>query len=315
MKRVKKIKANKRPAYLSLSEKELKKRGEAAYELLKHCSVCPRQCGVNRLAGEKGFCQVGALPVVSSFFPHFGEEACLIGRFGSGTIFFTHCNLACVYCQNYDISQLGYGQEVSIERLAEMMVELQKLGCHNINFVTPTPQVPFILTALPLALEQGLRLPLVYNTNAYDSPEMLGLLDGVIDIYMPDAKYADDNIASRYSSAPRYFQIMKSVIKEMHRQVGDLKINKDGIAERGLLVRHLVLPNNLAGTKKIMQFLAKEISPNTFVNIMNQYHPCYKAFQFSELNRGISAKEYQEAREAAISAGLKRVYPRLTFLL
>lgn len=296
-------------SYLNLTKKELEDRVKKACKLLENCRVCPRNCGVNRLKNEKGFCKLGSLPMISSYHPHFGEEACLVGRYGSGIIFFTYCNLACIYCQNYDISQLGYGEEISIERLAEMMIILQNFGCHNINFVTPTSQVPQILKALPIAIKNGLKVPLVYNTNAYDSIEALRLLGGIIDIYMPDAKYADDVVAVKYSSAPKYFKIMKYAIKEMHRQVGDLVMDSNGIAIRGLLVRHLVLPNNLAGTEKIMKFLAKEISPNTFVNIMDQYRPCYKAVQFPQLNRSITFKEYQEAIAFAQMAGLKRIYP------
>ena len=322
------------PAYLNLAQKDWKQRIDKAYQFLGKCQVCPRKCGVNRLKNERarpprlppafelpkasragrlgevgrGFCHLGNQPMVSSFHPHFGEEACLVGQHGSGTIFFTHCNLACVYCQNYDISQLGYGKEVSPERLTEMMIALQKLGCHNINLVTPTSQVPQILASLPSAIQKGLKIPLVYNSNAYDSAETLRLLDGIVDIYMPDAKYSDDKIAIKYSSAPNYFAIMKKAIGKMHRQVGDLIINQDGLAVRGLLIRHLVLPNGLAGTQKIMEFLAKEISANTFVNIMDQYRPCWKANQYPEINRPITFEKYQEARKLAKKAGLKRLY-------
>jgi len=291
------------PSFLNLSKKELDRRVQKTGKLLENCQVCPRKCGVNRLKGEKGFCKLGAKAMVSSHHPHFGEESCLVGRRGSGTIFFTHCNLACVYCQNYDISQLGVGAEVDAEELAQMMIELQNFECHNINFVTPTSQVSQILEALPVAIEKGLKIPLVYNTNGYDSVETLKLLDGIIDIYMPDAKYADNEVAQKYSSAPDYFDRMKKAICEMHRQVGDLII-ENGIAKRGLLIRHLVLPNGLAGTQKVIEFLAREISPNTFVNIMDQYRPCWKANQYPEIARPITAYEYQEAREIAKRAGL-----------
>jgi putative pyruvate formate lyase activating enzyme len=282
-------------AYLNLSKKEINSRIEKLFKILENCEICPRKCHQNRLSGEKGFCQLGVLPKVSSFHPHFGEESVLVGKHGSGTIFFTSCNLSCVFCQNYDISQQRIGEEISFEKLSQMMLELQSRGCHNINLVTPSCQVPQIIKALSIAIENGLKIPLVYNTNAYDLVEVLKLLDGIIDIYMPDAKYSDDKIALKYSGVSNYFEIMKKAIKEMHRQVGDLIINKQGIATRGLLVRHLVLPNNLAGTEKIVNFITKEISKNTFINIMDQYYPCFKAFEYPELSRRISQKEYQEA--------------------
>ncbi|MBL7155233.1 MAG: radical SAM protein [Candidatus Portnoybacteria bacterium] len=294
------------PNYLKLSDKELVQRAEALWGILENCQICPRQCRVNRLKEEKGFCQLADRPKVSSFHPHFGEESVLVGRGGSGTIFFTSCNLACLYCQNYDISQLRQGEEISFERLAEMMIKLQQLGCHNINFVTPTPQVPQIVKGLVIARKEGLKIPLVYNTNAYDTVTILKLLEGIIDIYMPDAKYSDDKLAVKYSQASDYFAIMKKAIKEMHQQVGDLKVNQEGIATRGLLIRHLVLPHNLAGSEKIFNFLAKEISPDTFLNIMDQYRPCYQAFDYPELARMISQEEYQEAVKLAKEAGLTR---------
>jgi putative pyruvate formate lyase activating enzyme len=307
------------PSYLNLSKKELNSRIEKLFKILENCEICPRKCHVNRLKGEKGFCQLGYLPKVSAFHPHFGEESVLVGEYGSGTIFFTSCNLACVYCQNYDISQLRIGEEVSFEKLAEMMISLQNRGCHNINLVTPTPQVPQIVKSLQIAIERGLKVPLVYNTSAYDSVKVLKLLDGIIDIYMPDAKYSDDKIALKYSKAPKYFEIMKGAIKEMHRQVGDLKIADcklkiddleipKGVAIRGLMVRHLVLPNNLAGSEKIFEFLAKEVSKNTFLNIMDQYYPTWKAFQYPELSRRITREEYQKVIELAKKVGLKRLY-------
>ena len=296
------------PSYLNLTKKKLDKRIEKAYQFLEKCRVCPRKCGANRLNNERGFCQLGYLPMVSSYHPHFGEESVLVGQYGSGTIFFTSCNLACVYCQNYDISQLRIGEEISYERLAEMMIELQNRGCHNINLVTPTPQVPQIIKALVIAIEKGLKLPLVYNTNAYDLVETLKLLDGIIDIYMPDAKYSEDEIALKYSKVPKYFEIMKKAIKEMHRQVGDLIIDKNGITVKGLLVRHLVLPNNLDGSEKIFDFLAKEVSENTSTNIMDQYWPYLKAGELPELSRRITDEEYQTAISLAKKTGLKRLY-------
>lgn len=296
------------PRYLNLSKKELSQRIEKLFKNLKNCEICPKKCHRDRLAGERGFCQSGQLPMVSAFHPHFGEERVLVGNHGSGTIFFTSCNLSCVFCQNYEISQLRIGEEVSCQRLAQMMIELQNLGCHNINLVSPTSHVPAIVKSLSIAKEKGLNLPLVYNTNTYDSVEVLKLLNGIIDIYMPDTKYSSDVNALKYSSAPNYFEIMKKAIKEMHRQVGDLIINEEGIAVKGLLVRHLVLPNNLAGTKEIVEFFAKEISKNTFLNIMDQYYPYAKASQYPELSRRISQKEFREAIELAKKAGLKRLY-------
>jgi putative pyruvate formate lyase activating enzyme len=296
------------PSYLNLGKKELKRRIERLFKILESCEICPRKCHVNRLKGEKGYCQLGYLPMVSTYHPHFGEETPLVGKYGSGTIFMTSCNLSCVYCQNYEISQLRIGEEVSFERLAEMMIELQNSGCHNINFVTPTPQVPAILKSLEIAIDKGLKVPLVYNTSSYDSLEVIKLLDGIIDIYLPDARYSDDKIALKYSNAPNYFEIMKAVIKEMHRQVGDLIVNEEGIAIRGLIIRHLVLPNGLAGSEKIFEFIAKEVSKNTFLNIMDQYWPAYKAHQYPELSRRITKEEFQEAINLAKKFGLKRIY-------
>jgi putative pyruvate formate lyase activating enzyme len=245
--------------------------------------------------------------MVSSYGPHFGEEEPLVGKHGSGTIFFTNCNLNCVFCQNYSISQLGEGEEVSKEELASMMLSLQARGCHNINLVSPTHVVPQILEALEIAVEGGLFVPLVYNSGGYDSVETLQLLDGIVDIYMPDMKYDDEQIARELSGVPNYPEVNRAAVKEMHRQVGDLQINKEGVAIRGLLVRHLVLPHGLAGTKGIMSFLSREISPDTYVNVMAQYHPCYKAFQIPKLERPISVIEYSEALSLAREAGLRRL--------
>ena len=290
--------------------KKLSERLEKALEISSNCELCPRKCHVNRLKDEKGFCKTGRNAVVSSFGPHFGEEKVLVGRFGSGTIFFTHCNLACVFCQNYDISQLGRGKEVSAKELANTMLELQRMGCHNINLVSPTHCVPQIMEALLHAFEEGLKVPIVYNTGGYDSVDTLKLLEGIIDIYMPDIKYGDDERGMRYSSAPNYFSVAKSAVREMHRQVGDLKTDDRGIAVKGLLVRHLVLPNNLAGTEKVMEFLATEISAETFVNIMDQYRPLHKAFRYPELSRSITQFELRKAVEIALSHGLLRICNR-----
>jgi putative pyruvate formate lyase activating enzyme len=250
--------------------------------------------------------------MVFSYGPHFGEEAPLVGRHGSGTVFFTHCNLRCLFCQNASISQLGEGQKASKEDLACMMLSLQAQGCHNINLVSPTHIVPQILEALELAVESGLCLPLVYNSGGYDSVETLRILDGIIDVYMPDMKYDDEETAGELSDIKNYPEINKAAIKEMHRQVGNLEINEEGVAQRELLVRHLVLPHGLAGTKGIVKFISKEISPGTYVNIMDQYHPCHKAFQIPSLGRRISSTEFREALFLAQEAGLgclDRIHP------
>ena len=296
------------PAYLKLHRSgALKERTEKAWALLENCTLCPRNCRVDRLAGERGFCRTGRLPIVSSWGPHFGEERPLVGRGGSGTIFFTYCNLGCVFCQNYDISHLGRGEEISTRRLGEAMLELQQMGCHNINFVTPTHFVPQILDALPLAIEAGLSLSLVYNSGGYDSVETLRLLDGVFDIYMPDFKYSDRKVSARFSSAPDYPEVAKAALGEMHRQVGELQLDERGIARRGLLIRHLVLPEDLAGTKEAMHFIAQHISPQTYVNVMEQYRPCYQAGEHPPLDRSITGREFREAVEMALQEGLNRL--------
>jgi len=245
--------------------------------------------------------------MVSSHGPHFGEEAPLVGQHGSGTIFFTHCNLKCVYCQNYTISQLGEGNKITTEELAGIMLSLQAMGCHNINLVSPTHVVPFILDALELAAGQGLNLPLVYNSGGYDSIETLQLLDGIVDIYMPDMKYADAKVGEQLSGVKDYPKINQAAIREMHRQVGDLQIDERGVAQRGLLVRHLVLPDQLAGTEQIVRFLAQEVSNNTYLNIMAQYHPCYQAFNVPALSRSVSRQEFLEAIKLAYRLGLSRL--------
>jgi putative pyruvate formate lyase activating enzyme len=295
-------------AYLELYRSgKLAERVEAARALLKNCRLCPRHCGINRLADEMGKCHTGKLAVVSSYGPHFGEEAPLVGKHGSGTIFFTNCNLKCLFCQNYSISQLGDGTEVTGEELAGMMLALQSRGCHNINLVSPTHVVPQILQGLEIAINLGLRLPLVYNSGGYDSVETLEILDGIIDIYMPDTKYSDEKIAEELSGINNYPAINQAALMEMHRQVGDLQIDEDGIAIRGLLIRHLVLPHGLAGTKEIMKFIAEDLSLNSYVNVMAQYHPCHKAFQIPQLARPLSKQEFLEAIELAERAGLNRL--------
>ena len=286
---------------------ELEEKIQKAYTLLENCELCPRKCKVNRLKGEKGVCKTGELPIIASYSPHFGEETPLVGRNGSGTLFISFCNLLCTYCQNYEISHLGEGRETTIKDFALMMLSLQSQGCHNINIVTPTHVVPQILKALKIAVERGLCIPLVYNSSGYEKIETLTLLDGIVDIYMPDFKYWDPEVAKRYSRAPDYPEIARNALREMHRQAGELKIDKEGIAHEGLLVRHLVLPNRLAGTKKIVEFIAKKISPNTYVNIMAQYRPCGKAYKDDYINRSIALKEFREAIQWAIDAGLKRL--------
>ncbi len=298
-------------AYLrSHCEGQLRRRLEEALGLLESCVICPRLCRVNRLAGERGTCRAGRIAEVSSYSPHFGEESPLVGLHGSGTIFLTHCNLRCSFCQNYSISHGVEGSEVSAEKLARMMLELQSLGCHNINFVTPTHYVPQILEALPAAVEKGLRIPLVYNSSGYDSVASLRCLDGIFDIYMPDIKFAGSGPADEYCQAADYPEAVRQAVKEMHRQVGDLTLDERGIARRGLLVRHLVLPEGLAGTAEVVRFLAEEISPNTYLNIMDQYHPCGDIAPRSPLGRRISGDEYEEALELAKKAGLTRLDDR-----
>lgn len=298
------------PSYLALAESgELKRRAALARAMLSDCNVCARYCRVNRLRGEQGACRTGKDALVSSYGPHFGEEAPLVGSGGSGTIFFTNCNLKCIYCQNYDISHEGQGKVAADETLAAVMLSLQAQGCHNINFVSPSHQAPAILGALAVAAEKGLRLPLVYNTGGYDSAETLALLDGIVDIYMPDCKYADDAAALRLSGVRDYWQVNRAALREMHRQVGDLKTDARGIAYRGLLVRHLVLPNDLSGTRQVMEFLAA-LSKDTYVNVMAQYRPCYAASGVPEINRRITPQEYERAVQAALNAGLHRLDER-----
>jgi len=299
------------PAYRQfMTPAELHQRAELAWQHLEACDVCPRACRKNRLAGNLGICRIGALARVSSYGPHLGEEDPLRGWRGSGTIFFNGCSLRCQFCQNYEISQSQAGTEIEAQDLAAIMLELQAAGCHNINLVTPTHVVPQILAAINLASQAGLRLPLVYNTGGYDSLEMLKLLDGVIDIYMPDMKYASDQIARYYSKVPQYPEINQAVVREMHRQVGDLQIDEHGLAQRGLLVRHLVLPHSLAGTEQIVGFLANKISQDTYLNLMDQYHPAFNARQYPKLNRIPTSREYQQAVDLALAAGLHRLDQR-----
>jgi putative pyruvate formate lyase activating enzyme len=297
------------PAYLRLAPGALAERARRATEALASCELCANRCRVNRLVQATGaLCRTGALARVHGAFPHHGEEEVLSGTRGSGTIFFSSCNLHCLYCQNWEISWRGEGREVSADGLAAMMLGLQEAGCHNVNLVSPSHQVAQILQAVALAAERGLALPLVYNTGGYDSPEALALLDGVVDVYMPDVKYADSEVARRLSRVQGYAEVVRAAVREMHRQVGDLVLGEDGLARRGLLVRHLVLPGGLAGTPEVMRFLAG-LSPRTWVNLMAQYRPCYRAGEVPELGRRPTPAELGGALEAARAAGLERLDP------
>jgi putative pyruvate formate lyase activating enzyme len=297
------------PAYLKLFRSgALQERVRQAWAQLEACDLCPHDCQVDRRQTTKGaVCRTGERAVIASCGPHFGEERCLVGAYGSGTIFFSWCNLRCQFCQNYDISQMGEGADANPEDIASMMLHLQSRGCHNINFVTPSHVAPQILAAVAIAAGRGLRIPLVYNTGGYDAMASLALLDGVIDIYMPDMKYADADRARRSSKVRNYPAINRAAVKEMHRQVGDLVLDARGIAVRGLLVRHLVLPNDIAGTADIVRFLANEVSPQTYLNVMDQYRPCYKAFEIPALGRPITGSEFREAVRLAEVAGLHRL--------
>ena len=295
------------PLYLEkLTFQELKQRADALHQLLIECKLCPNECLARRTEAETGECNSTDEIVISSVGPHFGEEPPLAGSHGSGTIFLTNCNLSCEFCQNYDISHLGRGEKVSTTDLARAMLQLQQRGCHNINFVTPTHFTPQIVEALILAIEKGLEIPIVYNCGGYESVETLKLLGDIIDIYMPDIKYSVNENALKHSGIQSYWRIVKSTLKEMHRQVGDLKISKRGIAQRGLLVRHLVLPNDIGGSRAVINFVADEISQNTYLNIMDQYRPAYNASKYDELNRRITPSEYKEVVDYALSKGLKR---------
>lgn len=306
------------PAYINaLKTGALERRASQALEALAHCTLCPRRCGVDRTSGARGTCKTGRRAVVASYCAHFGEEAALVGRNGSGTIFFTHCNLRCNFCQNYDISHGGEGRAMDDDQLAEIMLDLQQTGCHNINFVTPSHVVPQILSAVYLAAQLGLTLPLVYNSSGYDRVETLRLLHGIVDIYMPDFKFWDSKVAQDTCNAPDYPEVAKHALLEMHRQVGDLCIDKaSGLASKGVLVRHLVLPGGLAGTAKIMEFLTNSLSTNTYVNVMSQYRPCGRALDMPALTVALSPAEYDQAVQEAQAAGITRLdKPRRVFQL
>lgn len=306
------------PSYLNaLQNGTLERRAKRGIEGLSQCDLCPRRCGIDRTAGDTGYCRTGDRAVVASYNAHFGEEAPLVGRNGSGTIFFSHCNLLCNFCQNYEISHLGEGSELNDDQLASIMLDLQHAGCHNINLVTPSHVVPQILSALYLAAQRGLTVPLVYNCGGYDRVETLRLLHGIVDIYMPDFKFWDSKTARDTCNAPDYPEVAKSALIEMHRQVGDLRIDQaSGLAYKGLLVRHLVLPGGLAGTAKIMHFLAEQLSRQTYVNVMAQYRPCGRARDLEQLAVALSPVEYDQAVEQAKTAGISRLdQPRRVFQL
>ena len=297
------------PAYIPLLENgELPSRASQAWQHLSDCDLCARYCHTDRTATTKGaICRTGQEAMVFSYGPHHGEEKPLRGRAGSGTIFFSWCNLRCVYCQNWQISHKGEGQECTPEQLAKMMLKLQTRGCHNINLVSPSHVVAQIIAAVAIAAESGLHLPLVYNTGGYDSPEALALLEGIIDIYMPDMKYGDSDLARQYSKVRNYVEVNRAAVKEMHRQVGDLVLNDQGIAQHGLLVRHLVLPNNVAGTDQVLRFIAEKISTHTYLNLMDQYHPCYRAGENPALDRMITTNEYTQALSLAHHYHMQRL--------
>jgi putative pyruvate formate lyase activating enzyme len=295
------------PLYLEkLTLPELKQRADALHQLLVECRICPNECMAKRTKAETGDCHSTDEVIISSVGSHFGEEPPLVGTNGSGTIFFTNCNLDCQFCQNYDISHLRMGDKVSITDLERAILRLQRRGCHNINLVTPTHFIPQIVDALILAIEKGLEIPIVYNCGGYESVETIKLLENIVDIYMPDIKYSINENALKFSGVQNYWQTVKPAIKEMHRQVGNLKISKRGIAQRGLLVRHLVLPNDAAGSKAVIDFVADEISTETYLNIMDQYRPAYKAHKYEKLNRRITPSEYDEVVDYALSKGLRR---------
>lgn len=297
------------PSYLALERSgRLAEREERLVAFYESCHLCPRNCRVNRLKGETGVCQATARVKISSAFPHFGEEKPLVGQRGSGTIFFSNCGLRCVFCQNYTISIEGEGVEISDDQLAETMVKVQSFGCHNINLVTPTHYVPNIVRALRRAIQRGLKIPLVYNTSGYETLEVLELLNGIIDIYLPDLKYMQPGFAAKYSSgAYNYPYYAKAAVKEMNRQVGELRFDERGIARRGVILRHLILPNRISGTEELIKFVADELSAGTYVNLMGQYRPEYKAGEYPEINRRIKRSEYQEALTWARKAGLVRL--------
>ena len=276
----------------------------ALKDSLKNCAICPRKCGVDRAAGKTGYCRAPYNPTIYSYLSHRGEEPPISGTKGSGTIFFSHCNMKCVYCQNYHFSQLDKGKETTIEALAEIMMNLQGKGCHNINLVTPTHYLPQILMALEIALVKGLNIPIVYNTSGYELSETIRLLDGIVDIYLPDMRYSDEEQAKKYSDAKSYVEHNRAAVKEMQKQVGDLKMDENGLAERGMLIRLLALPNKISGTEETLRFIKNNISPNAYLSIMSQYYPTFKACGFNEISRGIATGEYANVVDEAHLLGL-----------
>jgi putative pyruvate formate lyase activating enzyme len=295
-----------KPSYLKAHKSgKLDRVIQTANKLLGSCAICPQKCKINRLKGEKGFCKTGLQAEVYSYLAHHGEEPPISGAKGSGTIFFSHCNMACVYCQNYEFSQkIEQGRSVSSQELAQIMLKLQSYGCHNINLVSPTHVMPQILSALKIAIEMGLNIPLVYNTSGYELPQMIKMLDGIVDIYLPDMRYADPAMSNKFSFAPDYPEYNQAAIKEMHRQVGLAQISHEDIIEKGMIVRHLVLPVNISGTEQTMKFLAQEISINTYISLMSQYTPYHKASAYSELGRKINLQEYGSAQDSMDKYGL-----------
>ena len=314
--RASQAKTKKEPAWIPAYEKleregKFAQRVKQAYSIFESCHLCPRRCGVNRVKGEKGFCRAPLIPVVFSHHPHFGEEMSLVGENGSGTIFFSNCNLRCIFCQNWPISHEGRGTEIRDEDLADMMLDLQKTGCHNINLVTPTHVMPNILNATRIALKKGLKIPLVYNSSGYELLEVLKILDGIVDIYLPDMKYMDPDKSAKYSAgASDYPEVTKKAILEMNRQVGVLRTDKQGIAQRGVIIRHLVMPNRVSGTEKFVKWVSEALPKNTYVNIMAQYRVEYKAFDYPEINRGITVQEFMEAMDWAKRCGLTNLDPK-----
>lgn len=299
--------SGRQPSYLTLFETgELEQRERLAVRKMKECRLCPHECMADRLNGDKGVCGTGKYAVVNSAMPHHGEESPLSGVNGSGTVFFSHCNMACVFCQNWEISSGGSGRELTSDDLAKVMLALQREGCHNINLVSPSHIIPHFLSALLIAVEKGLKLPIVYNSGGFDSLESLKLLDGIIDIYMPDMKYGKSETALRLSNVKNYVKINQAAVLEMHRQVGDLKLDEGGIAFRGLLIRHLVMPKMLEETEHILTFISENVSKNTYVNVMGQYRPCYKTRQYPEIDRALDIETFLAAKELAKRVGLKR---------